>query len=648
MSDSKNTEPQSKLTEPDGSMPKATKPEVTTEESIKPEADSLQKAQLERESVKPSKADDSDFDAKQVFKRLTAYLTRHRKMMLVAVVLMMATAGIEAYFARMVNIIVNEGFVNASEWHLKWLAPIFLGLMVLRAILGFCANYAMTKLGRYVTYDIRQDIFSNLITLPTTFFDQNSSSKNVSKLIYDVEATSTATTDALTIIFKDAVAAIVLTCYLFYLDWRLTLIFVISMPFLVIITRYTNKRFRKISKEIQDSMGGIADTVKEASIGQKVIKVYGGQEQELENFTKANKFNLRQNLKRALVSSAIVPITVLVVAPAMAIILYVFLNYLRTGPESAGNFVAYITACMMLTSNSKRLAKVNEKVQNGITAANSVFRVIDSESEKNTGTNELDVTKGHLKFNDVTFSYSEEDPNLAVLKDISFEVKPGKRVALVGPSGSGKSTITSLILRFYKQQKGAISLDGLDINDITLASLRDQVALVSQETTLFDDTIARNIMYGMLDDYDEERLNAAIKAAHVDNFIKDLPDGLDTVVGEHGLRLSGGQRQRIAIARAIYKDAPILILDEATSALDNKSERYVQDALETLMKGRTSLVIAHRLTTIESADEIFVLEGGKIVERGSHKALIKKSGAYSDLHRAQSKNKKGFFFWNRS
>ena len=591
----------------------------------------------------------SDFDARQVFKRLVSYLWRHKPLVYTAVFFMIATALTEASFAAMIKDIVNDGFVNASEWHLKWLSLIFLGLMLLRALLGFLANYTMAKVGRYVTYDIRQDIFSNMITLPTTFFDQNSSSKNVSKLIYDVEATTTATTDTLTIMFKDAVASTALTFYLFYLDWRLTLIFIFSIPILVLITRYSNMRFRRTSKDIQDSMGGIADTVKEASIGQKVIKVYGGQNQELENFTNANQFNLKQNLKRALVSSGIVPVTMLAVAPGIAIILYIFLNYLRVGPESAGNFISYLTACMMLMSPLKRLAKVNEKIQTGITAANSVFMMIDADPEKDEGKTSLEKTKGHLCFENVTFSYSEEDEeSQTVLNDISFEIKPGKRVALVGPSGSGKSTITSLILRFYKQQQGKITLDGHDINDILLKDLRDQVALVSQETTLFDDTIGRNIMYGMLEDYDEERLNAAIKAAHVDNFVKDLPDGLDTVVGEHGLRLSGGQRQRIAIARAIYKDAPILILDEATSALDNRSERYVQDALETLMKGRTSLVIAHRLTTVENADEIFVLQGGRIVERGPHKKLVKHGGVYEELHQVQSKNKKGFFFWNRS
>ena len=591
---------------------------------------------------------DHDFDAKQVFKRLTLYLKRHKKLVIVAIFFMVVTALTEISFAKMIDHIVNDGFVNPKEWYLKWLGLIFFGLMVLRAVLGFIANYSMNKLGRHVTYDIRQDVFANLITLPTRFFDKHASSENVSKLIYDVESTSSATTDALTVLFKDVVLAVGLVIYLVYLDWRLTLIFTISFPLLFIVTRFSNKRFRRTSKEIRDSMGGIANTVKEASIGQKVIKVYSGQAQELENFTNANKFNLKQNLKRAKISAAVVPVTFLSIAPAIGIILYVFLNFLRDGPESAGVFISYLVAWGMLMSPLKRLAKVNEKIQIGITAANSVFRVIDAESEKDEGSTELEETKGALRFENVSFSYSDEEGATNVLDDINFEIKPGKRIALVGPSGGGKSTITSLILRFYKQQQGKITLDGHDINDLRLKDIRDQIALVSQETTLFDDTIGRNIMYGMLDQYDEERLNEAIKAAHVDEFLGDLPDGLDTVVGEHGLRLSGGQRQRIAIARAIYKDAPILILDEATSALDNKSERFVQEALETLMKGRTSLVIAHRLTTVENSDEIFVLQGGKIAEKGSHKKLMKKGGLYSSLHQAQSNNKKGFFFWNRT
>lgn len=588
------------------------------------------------------------FDAKEVFARLIAYLWRHKTVLGMAIIFMIGAALTEASFAMLVKFIINEGFVKADEWFLKWVAFILMGVLSIRAVFGFLAAYGMAKVGRHVIYEIRQDIFANLITLPTSFFDENSSSKNVSKLIYDVEVTATATTDTLTVLFKDLVSSVAMISWLFYLDWRLTLIFIATVPLLLLLTRYSNKRFRRTSKEIQDSMGNIADTVKEASIGQKVIKVYSGQEQELENFTAVNKFNLKQNLKRAKVSAAVVPITLLAIGPAISLILYIYLNYLRIGPEAAGDFTSYLAACVMLMSPLKRLAKVNEKIQVGITAANSVFGLIDAQSEKDSGTIPVLGTQGNLKFNDVNFRYTVDDENY-VLSNISFEITSGKRFALVGASGSGKSTLTSLILRFYSPESGEITLDGEPLDNIHLKDLRNQVALVSQETTLFDDTIGRNIMYGMLDQFDQDRLDAAIKAAHVDEFLYDLPLGLDTVVGEHGLRLSGGQRQRIAIARAIYKNAPILILDEATSALDNKSERYVQDALETLMKGRTSLVIAHRLSTIESADNILVLEQGRIVEQGAHKKLLKKNGVYASLHSAQSKsNKKGFLFWKQS
>ena len=589
---------------------------------------------------------DTQFNARQVFTRLLSYLWRHKSVLWMAVILMVCTALTEASFAALIKSIVNDAFVAANEWYIKWVSLLLLLVMLARAIFGFFANYFMARVGRHVIFEIRQDIFSNLISLPSPFFDQNTSSQNVSKLIYDVEATATATTDTLTVLFKDSVVSVALISWLFYLDWRLTLIFVVTLPLLLAITRYSNTRFRRTSREIQNSMGGIADTVKEASIGQKVIKVYAGQHQEFDNFTQANRFNLEQNLKRARVSAALIPVTMLAVGPAISLILYIYLNYLRGGPEAAGEFTSYLTSCVMLMSPLKRLAKVNEKIQIGVTAANSVFGMIDAKPEVDIGTISLESSRGHLKFENVGFKYSDADEQ-KVLKNINLELEPGKRIALVGASGSGKSTITSLILRFYSPQEGRITLDGHNLNDIVLKDLRNQFSFVSQETTLFDDTIGRNIMYGMLDLYDEERLNQVIKAAHVDEFLDDLPLGLETVVGEQGLRLSGGQRQRIAIARAIYKDAPILILDEATSALDNKSERYVQDALETLMKGRTSLVIAHRLSTVENADSIVVLEHGEIMEQGPHKKLLKKGGAYAELYTAQSASGKKGFFWTR-
>lgn len=588
-----------------------------------------------------------DLDARATLLRLLSYMLQHKLLLLTAVLFLILTGSIEASFIAAVKFVLEKGFLNGDDWYVRWSGILLMLVLTMRAVTGYFGNYSMAKVGRLVIFSLRRDIFGKLIALPTTYFDRTTSAQTISKLIYDVEATSVALTDTISILFRESFKAIGLIVTLFWLEWRLTLIFMLVVPLVVLVAGYTNKRFRKTSRQIQNSMGGIGDIVKEAVVGQKVIKVYNGQVQEKENFARANELNFRQNLKRSRVSAGLVPMTMLLVAPAIALILYIFLNYLRTGPESVVEFSAYIMSCLAIMSPLKRLAKVNEKIQIGVTAADSVFAVIDEIPEIDTGSVLLEQMSGEVKFTDVTFKYRDDDEQ-PVLRDINLHIKPGERVALVGPSGSGKSTITSLILRFYKPQVGSIAVDDVNVDDICLQHLRSQVALVSQETTLFDDTIGRNIMYGMLDQYDETRLQAAIKAAHVDEFLDEMPLGLDTMVGESGLRLSGGQRQRVAIARAIYKNAPILILDEATSALDNKSERYVQDALETLMKDRTSLVIAHRLSTIESADNIIVLERGKIVEQGAHKKLIKKGGVYAELHRAQSNHsKKGFFFWNR-
>jgi len=414
------------------------------------------------------------FNVRDVFVRLLSYLFRYKLLLFVSLIFLMATGAIEASFIAFIEKILKNGFLAGDEWFVRWSGLLLMLVLTIRAVTGYIGNYTMAKVGRLVIFELRRDTFKNLIALPTRYFDKNSSARNVSKLIFDVETTAVAITDTLSIMFRESVKAAGLIVYLFVAEWRLTLIFMLVVPLLVAVVHYTNKRFRKTSKDIQDSVGGIGDTVKEASIGHKVIKVYNGREQEFENFESANQFNLTQNLKRAKVSSAIVPLTMLLVGPAIALILFIFLQYLRAGPESAVEFSAYIMACMALMSPLKRLAKVNEKIQIGATAAHSVFNVIDEPPEEDSGAQRIERTKGHIVFDNVTFQYRDED--IPVLDDVSFEIKPGERVALVGPSGSGKSTIASLMLRFYAPQKGQVYLDSYDVKDVALADLRNQFA----------------------------------------------------------------------------------------------------------------------------------------------------------------------------
>ena len=576
----------------------------------------------------------SDFDPTTIYVRLIGYIGRHKTLFLIAVVFMLLLAAVQVSLAAILKPLVNQGLVDQTKDAAFWLPIQIFCLMLARAIVGYLSSYAMMKVGRFVIRDLRSDIFARLVRLPNQFYDENSSSKLVSKLIYDVEQTATATTDTLTTLSRDVITAIGLIAWMLYLNWKLTLIGFACIPFIILVLGYTNKRFRKTSREIQDSMGDIANNIKEVSLANKVVKIYGGEEYEVNRFSQTNNDNFRKNLRRSKISAAIIPVTMLCVAPVFVVVLYIYLNYLNVGSGGAGEFVSFLGAFMMLMSPLKRLAKVNEKIQIGVTAANSVFQVIDTEPEIDDGQTTIKQCQGNIDFNKVSFNYTGNDAN--VINEIDFSIKQGQQVALVGSSGSGKSTIASLLMRFYRPNNGVIRLDGVNINEYRLTDYRSMISLVSQETVLFDDTVFNNIVYGA-DEIDDGRLQEALNASHVDEFIEKLPDGIQSVVGEHGLRLSGGQRQRIAIARAIYKQAPIIIMDEATSSLDTKSERYVQEAMETLVEGRTAIIIAHRLTTVESADNILVLDQGNVVEQGTHAQLLKQQGVYAELHRLQLK-----------
>lgn len=569
----------------------------------------------------------------ELYRRLLSYVVPYKGVFAGAVVAMALAAGMEAGFAALIKDIMDRGLVQPDPDFIRLIPWLIVGVMLVRAVAGFIGSYCMSWVGRQVVFDLRQLVFGKLVHLPSSYYDDHSSALLVSKLIYDVERTATATTDALTLVTKDTFTAVALIIWMLYLDWKLTLVFFIFAPLITVAVRIASKRFRKTSERIQDSIGGISHVAKEAIIGERIVKTYGGQDFEQANFLKANNRNRRQELKRAVVSAAMTPSITLMVGLPIAIIISLVIG--RSGPDSvtAGAFTSYLATVLLLMSPLKRLAKVNEKIQMGVAAANSVFGVADQEQEIDTGTRALNDVAGRIEYKNVSFQYQRS--NLAVLHKLSLQIEPGQTVALVGASGSGKSTITSLLLGFYRPTDGVITVDGVDLRDIRLADLRRNMAIVSQDTILFDETIRNNIVYGYEGEVSEAQLRRAVEAAHVAEFTDKLEHGLDTYVGERGVRLSGGQRQRIAIARALFKNAPILIFDEATSSLDAVSERLVKEATEELLRDRTTLIIAHRLSTIESADRILVLDKGKIVEQGRHQDLYEQNGLYTRLYRSQ-------------
>jgi len=571
-------------------------------------------------------------DSGVLYRRLLAYLAPYKRVFTISVIAMAITALSEAAFAALLKPIMDSGFVDPDARFIAMIPWLVMAVVAVRAVGGFVAQYTMSWVGRQVVLDLRRDVFERMLQLPSKFYDRHSSATLVSKLIYDVEQSATATTDALTLSVRDVLTALALIGWLLYLDSVLTLVFLVAAPLIGFGISRAARRFRKSSESIQDSMTGIAQVAKETVNGHHLVKTYGAQEFEKQSFERANQYNRRQSMRRATVAAAMVPMIVLVMGGALALIIWISVS--RTGAEAvtAGTFVSYLTAVMMLMAPLKRLARINEKIQAGIAAAHSMFSVLDAEPEQDEGAGRIERARGEIEFDNVSFTFEESE--FPAVHDISFSVSPGQRAALVGPSGSGKSTLVSLLLGFYRPEAGVLRLDGRDIRGLSLASLREQIAIVTQETMLFDGTIRSNIVYGS-PEHSEERLRAAVNAAHVAEFVERLPQGLDTPVGERGARLSGGQRQRIAIARALYKDAPILVLDEATSSLDSMSERLVQQATENLARDRTTIVIAHRLSTVENADRIFVLNEGRLVEQGRHVELVERGGLYTRLYRTQ-------------
>lgn len=572
----------------------------------------------------------------QLYLRLLGYVKPYWRIFLLSVIATAITAATDPLLPILLKPMLDGTFVNRDETVIRLVPIIILLIFLVRGIGSFVSAYAIGWVGDKVVMDLRNEMFRKLMTLHTRFYDDHATGQLISKFTFDVTRVTDAATNVVTVLIRDSIIVAGLMGWLLYLNWKLTMITLVMLPVIAIIIRVINKRMRASSRDTQRAMGNVTQVIEESVTAHKVVKLFGGQQYESERFWDRANWVRRYSMKQTAANAANVPIVQMVAAFALALLFYLAIEQSRTNGTTIGEFLSYIAAMMMLTSPLKRITGVSVYLQSGLAAAESVFELLDTPNEKDTGTVEIERAKGELSFHQVSFSYQPEasSPRMA-LSGLCLDIPAGQLVALVGASGSGKTTIANLVPRFYSPTTGSITLDSHDLADLTLASLRANIALVSQEVVLFNDTVAANIAYGQMREVPEAEIIAAATAAHAMEFIKEMPEGLNTLVGEKGVRMSGGQRQRIAIARAILKNAPVLILDEATSALDSESERHVQAALETLMRGRTTLVIAHRLSTIEKADRIVVMQKGKIVETGTHRELLDTSGVYAQLYHIQ-------------
>ena len=546
---------------------------------------------------------------------------------------MIVVASTEPLVPALMKPMLDGTFVHKDQAMMRIVPVVIVLIFLVRGIATFVGTLAISWVGNKLVMDLRNEMFAKLLCLPTGFYDDHATGTLISKLTFDVTQVTNAATVVVTISVRDTIVMIGLLGWLFYLNWKLTLLTLLMAPVIALIISTISRRMRHSSRDSQQAMGDLTQVIEESVSAHKVVKLFGGQQYERDRFNEQANWVRRHAMKQASASAANVPIVQMVAAVALAVVVYLATLQSNADEVTVGGFVSFIMAMLMLTAPLKRLTGVSEYLQRGLAAAESVFELLDTLGEKDEGRVAIGRVRGELHFDDVQFTYAADAR--PVLKDIQLDIRAGENVAFVGASGSGKTTLVNLVPRFYTATGGEIRLDGHNLIDLTLASLRANIALVSQEVVLFNDTISANIAYGQMRVVSQAEIIAAATAAHAMEFIREWPEGLNTLVGERGVKLSGGQRQRIAIARAILKDAPVLILDEATSALDSESERHVQAALETLMQGRTTLVIAHRLSTIEKADRIVVLQKGEIAEVGSHAELLARNGIYAQLHSIQ-------------
>lgn len=568
----------------------------------------------------------------ETYKRLLTYVKPFWLPFLLAIIGNIIYAAASTGMAAAMEYVITA-IENPTAGNRILLTALIVGVFAVRGLGTFLSQYFISYVGRHVINALRRDVFDRLLKLPSRYFDENAQGRLVSKLTFNVEQVAEATTNAVTITLREGLTIIGLLGFMFYTNWKLTLIFLAVGPIIAAVVTYASRRFRKISKRIQGSMGDINQVASESISGYRVVRAFGGEDYEQQRFGQVNDRNLKQSLKMASTQAISVPVIQVLVAVAIASLVWMMLAPEIRGGMSTGELVAFITAATTMAKPIRQVTSVHAKVQKGVAAATDVFETLDEEPESDPGTYAPKRVEGSIRFDNVSFRYRDQLDD--VLKGISIDVPAGQSVALVGRSGSGKSTLVSLLPRFYEYTGGEILIDGHPLRDYSLQALREQVALVTQNVVLFNDTIAANIAYGALRHCSREEIREAAAKAHALEFIDRMPDGLDTMIGDNGVMLSGGQRQRLAIARALLKNAPILILDEATSALDTESERHIQDALEHVMEGRTTLVIAHRLSTIEQADRILVMDNGRIIESGRHDELLAAGGAYAQLHQMQ-------------